>query len=68
MVLWHDPGFADIYKKIREITGISERTIERVQALHRCTGDVIQHRIVDGCSWVLNGFEVSVCPLLYLLG
>ncbi|KAF8239762.1 hypothetical protein L208DRAFT_1236329, partial [Tricholoma matsutake] len=21
--------------------------------------DVIQHKIVDGCSWVLNRFEVS---------
>jgi hypothetical protein len=28
------------YKKIRKITGISERTTQHVQALHWCMGDV----------------------------
>jgi transposase len=52
------------YKKIRKITGISERTTQRVRALHRRTGDVVQRRTVNGRPRILNGFEISVGDLV----
>ena len=48
------------YKKIRKITGISERSIQRLVALHRHTGVVVRKRMVDGRPRILNGFELSV--------
>ena len=48
------------YKKIRQITGVSVRTIKRLRSLYRRTGDIIQKRVVDGRPRVLNGFEASV--------
>jgi hypothetical protein len=54
------------YKKIRripEISEISKRTTQRLRALHRHTGDVVQRRTVDGRPRILNGFEISVDDL-----
>jgi hypothetical protein len=49
------------YKKIRKTTaGTSERTTQRLCALHRRTGDVVQRRIVDGQPQILNGSALSV--------
>jgi transposase len=54
------------HKKIRSITGISERTMRRLCALHRRTGDVVQKRTVDGRPRILNGFELSVGSFIHL--
>ena len=48
------------YKKIFRITGVSVRSIKRIRALYRRTGDVVARRIVDGRPRILNGFEASV--------
>ena len=48
------------YKKMREISGVSERTTKRICALHRRTGDVVKKRIIDGGPRLLNGFHISV--------
>ena len=42
------------YKKIWAITGISERTTQRLRALYHGTGDVIQKRTVDGRPRILK--------------
>jgi hypothetical protein len=48
------------YKRIRELTGVSERTTKRICALHRRIGDVVKKRTVDGGPRLLNGFHISV--------
>ena len=54
------------YKKIRHLTGVSERTIMRIRALHRRIGDVVNTRGVNGRPRSLNGYEASVhLPLFY---
>ena len=54
------------YKKIREISGVSERTTKRICALYRQTGDVVKKRTIDGGPRLLNGFHISVNQLLLL--
>ena len=44
------------YKKIHEISGVSERTTKHICALHQQTGDVVKKRIVDGGPCLLNSF------------
>ena len=55
------------YKKIRKITGISERSTRCLCALYQHTGDVVQRRVVDGRPRVLNGFELSVSGIYLIL-
>jgi hypothetical protein len=43
------------YKKVRELTGVSERTTKRLCALHQRIGDVVKKRTVDGGPHLLNG-------------
>jgi len=50
------------YKKIKDITGVSIRTIdhlERLRTWHRRIGDVVYRRAVDGQPRLLNGLELS---------
>ena len=54
------------YKKICEISGVSERTTKHICALHRRTGDVVKKRVIDGGPRLLNGFHISVNQLLLL--
>jgi len=52
------------YKRIRQITGISERTTQRIRALYRDIGDVARRRMVNGRPRILNGFEISVADFV----
>ncbi|KAF8218727.1 hypothetical protein L208DRAFT_1348078 [Tricholoma matsutake] len=47
------------YKKIHEISGVSERTTKHICALHQRTGDVVKKGVVDGGPHLLNGFHIS---------
>ena len=54
------------YKKIHEVSGVSERTTKHICALHQRTGDVVKKRIVDSGPCLLNSFHISVNQLLLL--
>jgi hypothetical protein len=47
------------YKKIHEISGVSERTTKHICALYWQTGDVVKKRTIDGGPRLLNGFHIS---------
>ena len=54
------------YKKIQEITGISERSIGHIRSLHRRTEAVIRKRIVDGQPRISLRYR-CVCSVISFL-
>jgi transposase len=49
------------HTKIRELTGVSERSIKRLRSTHRDIGTVSAQPIAPGRPRLLTSMEVKVC-------
>jgi transposase len=47
-------------EKIRELTGISDRSVRRWVALNRATGNVVRVPVIPGRPRLLSGLEAAV--------
>jgi len=61
----HDPEMNP--RRIRELTGVSERTQYRVAALLRETGEVVRTPVVAGRPCKLDALDAAVCPLIIVV-